>query len=79
MALVMHYLGSTLGQMVIQIWKILKQTFMSVMSPRSPTGLIGMNQPNLEHNYQFGKMSQCEKKPISFVTIETNQSNKVYF
>ena len=75
----MHYLGSALGQMVIRTWKILKQTFMSVMSPRSPTGLNGMNQPNLEHNYQFGKMSQCEKKPISFVTVETNQSNKVYF
>ena len=79
MALVMHYSGSALGLMVIHIWKILKQTFMSLMSPRSPTGLNGMNQPNLEHNYQFGKMSLCEKKPISFVTIEPNQSNKVYF
>ena len=38
----------------IQRKKIFQRTFMSRMSPRSPTGLMGMNQPNLGHKIQFG-------------------------
>ena len=38
----------------IQRKKIFQRTFMSRMSPRSPTGLMGINQPNLGHKIQFG-------------------------